>query len=152
MQLNLSMYIKEISADKSCEGDFQIQSEFPKVDRHFLFTFRPSDKDQIFGNGQNAEQLIVLKKDKKIFLRVDGVISENNSPNVTAEQGMILGLFLQILSIARNKMYSDHGIVVINPDTEKQTYARHSRLEAKVNGKASVPDKESQDAVIRACT
>ena len=152
MQADIKMKIKQKDLEPVYSGSFRIVSKDLKVNRLFAFDFQEELQYRVSGmKPEDWQQLIILRKGKKVFVKVEGVISEHNYPDLTPEQHIILGLFLQILDLGRKKLSADFGINTRTPSRVALSHAARSTIKTDVETGFNVSDQETQETIQRAC-
>lgn len=153
MHVDLQIKIQRQELEPRYAGSLRVSSNGLKVNKVFTFEFREELRYRIGDmKPEDYQQLILLRKDEEVFVRVEGVISERNCPKLTPEQHMILGLFLQLLDRARSKLSVEAGINTANPSYEALSRAARSVIETSVAFSVEVPSCETQRIIRQACT
>jgi len=152
MQVKLKVVISQQNLSPEYSGEFTIISKRMKVNKVFAFVFRQESNYRISG-GQPSdfEQLIKLTKGKRLFVEVVGKITRDNVPDMTPEQHIILGLFLQMFDFAKKKLSSEHGLNTQTPSSEALKKAGNSTIQSEVEANIDVPDLPTRKVIVTAC-
>lgn len=149
MQLKTKIVLRQKGLGPEYNGEFTLKIKENGINRIFTFDFRRDQDVKVFASGfgrdsSSLKQMIDIKKDGKTFIRVSGMLTEKKIKELPSQQGMILGIFMQLLNSGIKKISKEHGLD--NPALSESELASaiNRTFESTVGGSAEISDSMSK--------